>query len=170
MEQSKKNCCEMLHQRGYVVEEQFDSLVSFKATKQSELLICVYFHSLPKLNKKYIAKYISSMEAENCSHSIIIYTETITTMMVKALSTTVGAKIELFKMKELSFNLTKHRLQPKRFTCLTEEETRIFKEQFGIKIPVLKSNDMVCRFFNYNRGSIIEIEKKNGLIDYRIVK
>lgn len=178
MQQSVKTCKEMLLQRGYSTfdetnaTEQIDgpnTIISFKA-KKNDSIICVYSHNISKLNKKDLTKYLASMQAENCNHSIIIYVDSITTTMVKALGAAIGITVELFKTKELSFNVTKHRLQPKSFYCLNEKETEDFKQEFGLKIPIMKTNDIICRFFNFPRGSIIEIEKQNGFVEYRIVK
>jgi hypothetical protein len=177
MQQSVEICKEMLIQRGYTIKfqetqipEQISNIISFKAEKENFPLICVYSHNFSKLNKKDLTKYLSSMQVENCTHSIIIYVDSITTTMVKALGSAIGITVELFKMRELSFNVTKHRLQPKSFYCLNSKETEAFKNEYGLKIPIIKSNDIICRFFNFPRSSIIEIEKQNGFVEYRIVK
>jgi DNA-directed RNA polymerase subunit H (RpoH/RPB5) len=68
------------------------------------------------------------------------------------------------------YNPTKH-----RFYCpherlpkdkITEEIPRIGLQS----LPVLLRTDMVSRYFRFQKGDVIRIQRKNGAIAYRLVK
>ena len=83
---------------------------------------------------------------------------------------------ELFSVDELQFNITKHRLVPLH-QKLNEEESKSFKEKYGLKYQAILTSDPISRFYNYKRGDIIRIlrirktnDKNQYIIAYRIVK
>jgi DNA-directed RNA polymerase I, II, and III subunit RPABC1 len=77
--------------------------------------------------------------------------------------------IELFLIDDLQYNITKHSLQP-RFEKLEYEEGENFKKKYGVKFPVLRVNMPISRFYDYKKGDVILIHRKDGYITYRIVK
>ena len=77
--------------------------------------------------------------------------------------------IELFNVDDLQFNITKHILVPLH-KKLNKEECKEFKEQYGSSIPVLLKSDPVCRFYNFQKGDIIQITRRNSFVSYRIVR
>jgi DNA-directed RNA polymerase subunit H (RpoH/RPB5) len=77
---------------------------------------------------------------------------------------------EIFTYKELSFNITKHELQPKNFELLSPIESQKFKKKWGIKMAKMFVTDPICKFYHFSPGSIIKITRKNNYVTHRIVK
>ena len=109
------------------------------------------------------------MNQVNILHSIIIYGDTITPTVKKTIQTMTEMEIELFTESELLFNITKHILVPTH-EKLSEFENKIFKKKFGVKFPIILTTDPVSRFFNFKKGDIIRVTRKNNYVSYLVVR
>ena len=138
------------------------------------------FDIISKLNADTIQAHLAVMNTHNIKHSIMICEKQPTPVCnnVIANSLNLGIIIELFQTEDLEYNPTKHILQPK-FSLLDEKEAEELKKKYGASnFPVLLRSDPIVRFYNYDKGSIIKITRKNvrnGIstgesITYRIVK
>ena len=162
-------CLEMLQQRNYeMIEIDKDSL-RIIAVKPDGQQMCVVFNSSPKFDTKSMKEIISIMNELEVIHSLVIYRDSITPATKSTLTQTTDIIIELFAEEDLQYNITKHYLQPK-FECLSEEESEKFKKKYGSKFGVLRFDRPIARFYNYQKGDVIRIIRKNGYISYRIVK
>ena len=74
--------------------------------------------------------------------------------------------LQLFYLKNLVVNVTKHVLVPKHIKISKEEEDVILK-RFNIKkkneLPIIKSDDAICQYYNFKSGDIIKILRSNEL-------
>jgi DNA-directed RNA polymerase I, II, and III subunit RPABC1 len=166
LENAYNTCMEMIEQRGYSVVSTGDTI---KADKGNGDILIIFFHNCSKLTKKDMSKYMTTMKEENSTHSILVYADDITSMSSKSVDQSIEMKIELFELSELQVNITKHRLQPSKFNRLSSSDSANFKKQYGSKFPVMKISDPIARFYDYDRGDVIEITQKTGLVTYRIV-
>ncbi len=162
---------EMLSQRGYTSIEENTESNEILAEKKCGDTICVFLTVISKLNVAEIQNRISELQDRGISHGLIIYsgTPTPTVKNVVARTSALGITIELFNSEDLQFNITKHRLVPLH-TPLSKEEVVEFKATYGTSIPVLLRSDPVCRFYDFSKGDIIKITRKDGFVSYRIVK
>lgn len=155
----------MLEQRGYTVEQK-DGLIFGKSIIDN----IVIFHSdNGKLTVARILEFISQMKDLNINHCIIVQTEPATHVAKKVIEEIENIKIELFEEKTLRYNITKHRLVPKH-TALSKAESIHFRKKYGMKIPVILSTDPIARFYFFQKGDIIKIERSDGFVSFRIVK
>ena len=184
---------EMLEQRGYkilndtsLIKEKLEYLEKddyFFALKQDDTLIFVFFTDIEKFNSEYVKYYDDKLKCLEINHCIILYNNNITSSAKKQLlnipviSTEIketdkikNKKIEMFRYDELSFNITKHELQPLKFETIPIEEEKNFKKKYGTKIPKLCSTDPIVKFYNFDIGKIIKITRKSGYVIHRIVK
>ena len=168
MDQSvHQTCIEMLNQRGYsVVSDDTNGIVA--STKLGKKII-VLFNGSAKFNIDRVHEYISIMQEMSINHTIVIYQNSITPVAKKVIEELQDVKIETFEEKTMRFNITKHRLVPKH-TCLPKSKSDAFKKTYGVKIPVLLKSDPIARFYNFQRGDIIQIERHDGFVSFRIVK
>jgi DNA-directed RNA polymerase subunit H (RpoH/RPB5) len=169
--QALKICKEMMIQRGYTFpEEETGSKTNIYAVKPDGSYICVFM--CLKFNSDRIREYLSIMKEAEIDHSIVIYIDRITpaTKKINENLENENMTMELFSIDELQFNITKHKLQPLKFIKLSKEEGTAFKKRYGVKFPFILKTDAIARFYNYHRGDVIEVWRKNGMIVYRIVK
>jgi len=145
-------CKEMLSQRECtVVEEAEDMIIAMKSTGE---VIYVFFVNTPKLNIKVVKWCINKMKEDNVEHGIIVYKNSITPHVNKAVRNLPKMKIELFLKDELQYNLTEHRLVPKH-EKVDEADAKALSEKYGNSYHVLLKTDPVARFFGFERGDFI---------------
>ena len=168
----RNTCIEMLQQRGYtIISDNEDGIVAQK----DKTKIITFFNESTKLDVERVKEYISLMVEFGIDHSIIVVKDAVTPVARKVIDELPqnlnhsNFLIELFEEKSLRYNITKHRLVPKH-TSLSRSESIKFKHTYGTKIPVLLKSDAIVRFYNFQRGDIIEVERSDGFINYRIVR
>lgn len=167
IEQAKLVCVEMLEQRGYTIIDSDQNII---AQKPDGNQVIVFFLENGKFSVENLKSITGIMYESDIFHAIIVYRDSITAVTKNAIESMVDMKIELFPLIDLQYNLTKHYLQPKSFEKLSDKEAKIFKENYGTMIPVLKKSGPLASFFDFQKGDIVRMVKKNGLVIYRIVK
>ena len=181
MEKAHTICLEMLDQRGYVVEDADpDRIIALKGIDE---YMVVFFADTDKFNVQRISQYISILKSmDDYNHCIIVHRNTITPVAKKIVEEenkdidgngTREIKIELFNVDELQYNITKHYLVPKHevmYKHNTPELAEFKKKYQADKFPVIMKNDPIVRFYNFEKGDIIKVTRKNGFVAYRIVK
>lgn len=172
-----QTCLELIEQRGYNIVQAEDECIS--AVKPDGETFYVFTQSVPQFNIEALFQCTSNMVGRT-SHALVIYSQKATSKAVQTVEymaqtpiTYKGTaypamKIELFAEEDLKYNITKHRLQP-QFERLDEDEATVFKKKWG-KYGTMKITDPVARFYNYQRGDVIRITRKNKIIYYRIVR
>lgn len=161
---------EMMNQREYeIIEESEDeefNIIAENEEKDDKLI--VYFFKEPKFNIGQLKFYISDMNDRDLKHCIIVYLDQITSSAKKGIEN-LEFQVELFSLKELQFNITKHRLVPNHFLIPSKEASEL-RKKFAKNLPILLSTDPVSRFFNYQKNDIIRITRNDGYILYRVVR
>ncbi len=178
----RKTVMEMFEQRGYTDID--DSNTEYiMALDSSGNQVCAFTEIIPKLNNEMSENIISRMEEMKLPHAIFVYTGTPTPAVKTALAriSDLNIYIELFEVLNLQFNCTKHELVP-HHTKLSREEAIEFRKQYGVlvdtpdkpviklQIPILSKLDPIARFYDFQKGDIIQIKRPTGVIGYRIVK
>lgn len=170
---AKKICFEMLEQRGYtnIIEDDISEELKIYADN-SDKKIVIFFCYIPKLNKQKYQEYLEFMDTNQFYHSIIVYRESVTPEVKKCIDIIQQESIyiELFCIKDMQCNITKHVLQP-IFKRINQKEMDTIKTQFGLKFPCIKKDDPIAKFYDFRKGELIEvINKITGIVEYRIIK
>lgn len=157
------NLTNMLEKRGYELQNSEQLIYKNKHDKYLKGFICQ--HS--KLNIERIKIYIQELETLNIKHCIIIYDDVITSSCKKIFECMVKFAFETFHMNEMQYDITKHDLY-NHHEKLTKEE--LSKLTCISKFPIILKSDPVARYFHFQRGDVIRVRRKNGIIVYRVVK
>ena len=161
---------QMFNQRGYtnINNTQNENITADKPDKSR---ICAFPKIIEKLNVSEIHNHIAFLQKIDISHALIVFEGTPTPAVKNVISNTPDLKmnIELFQADDLQFNITEHKLVPKHI-LLSKEEAAEFKEKYGVNIPILLHTDAVARFFDFTKGEIIKIIRRDGFVSYRIVR
>jgi len=195
MEIAKKICIQMLIQRHWIVDEHKSSniddiididhssgdpaidyftgmtaplLVNTEITKEPEHYI-VFMLSGVKLNIANVKECIKILDQVKSKYCIIIYNNNITSSAKRVLNNFIDVVFEMFTVNELQYNISDHILVPKHI-CLNPTEQAVFIAKMGIDIPILHKTDPVCRFYNFQKGSIIKVLRRDKSVSYRFVK
>ena len=167
MEKAHQVCIEMLVQRNYeIIDDEEDKIVALKPDGNQMI---VFFTDSNKFNVKNIQVYISLMNDLQIFHAIIVYKDGVTSFTKKAIEQSMEMKFELFAEEDLQYNITKHRFQPK-FEKLDLEEAIDLKKNYGINFTIMRKDDPIAKFYNYQKGDIIKILRNSNYTSYRIVK
>lgn len=166
-----QNLIRMLEQRGYALADR-NQLIFEKADdspcKPSSRRIKVFMCLHSKLNIERIKSYIQELEMHRILHCIILYDDVITSSCKKIFECMVRFEFETFHLDRMQFDITQHRLYNPH-ERLTKDEVA----QLGMstkKFPIILKSDPVCQYFHFQKGDILRIRRKDGVIVYRIVR
>ena len=182
MDRAIQTVSEMITQREYnITSEDNEKII---ATNEKKECIIAYKIPVSKFNVDRFKEYVSKLEQLNeknknikYNHIILVYIDCITPTGKKMIIESIDIIFELFSIDELQFNITKHRLVPLH-QKLNEDDSKLFKEKYGLKYQAILTSDPIVRFYNYKRGDIIRIFRPVKIntndnqysIAYRIVK
>jgi DNA-directed RNA polymerase I, II, and III subunit RPABC1 len=160
----------MFTQRGYTdIDESEDNRIL--ATKPDGNQVCAFSPIIEKLNVAEIHNHIALLQKAEINHGLLVFEGIPTPAVKNVVANTPDLKmnIELFQADDLQFNITEHNLVPKHIR-LSKEEARDFKEKYGTDIPIIKTDDAVSRFYDFGKGEIIKVIRRDGFVSYRIVR
>lgn len=163
---------EMLTARGIPVQtirEHPSMIAGEPAYWDVDATLVVFFCTMQKLNIERIKFYIARLDALDRSHAIIVHSHVLTPSTKRLLEHLDRFTIEFFTQQELQYNLTRHALyRPHR--RLPQDEAEVVSRHYApAHLPVLLKDDPVARFFRFQRGDLIEIQRRYGPF-YRVVK
>lgn len=164
---------ELFRNRGYkeieVLPQVESGPVVIEATDPSNLdaFVRLMYFETPKFNVRTAELCVNNLGID---HLIVIYKDSITCFAKRVLEMHSGIITESFPAKELESNITRHVLQPLKFRRLEPKERDIFKRKWGVKFPIMLSSDKIARYFNFTKGDVVEVHRRNGDVIYRIVK
>jgi len=156
---------EMLNDRGFDVS--FDTQPYIAVSRESPLkrILIVLSEDESNTNISTVKTQLNLMKMYDVDHSILAYRGSLTPSAQKAITCLQDYRIELFTIQELQYNVTKHNLVPKH-TLSTNTQIKKYRDS----LPIILQSDPICRYYDFKRGNIIEVERRNGLIVYRIVR
>lgn len=191
---ARKTTLELLEDRDYEVSEELknisyydfkelfdknklDFLVDHKDEKDKQLY--VYHHidtkNFSKKDLVNLGKMIKDDYPTKITNVILIVDDNPTSQITKELTTQEYKNFEIFLLKELLINISKHKYQPK-FEILTKEESeKVFKENGfnAVNCPTMLSTDPIAKYYGMKTGQLIKITRHSATtgesIYYRIV-
>jgi len=161
----------MMERRGYLLKENREregvSVYSYPENKKEEVLVWISSHE--KLNIDGIKEYVALLESYRKKHGILIFPTTITSSAKKVLENLYKFNIELFQKQEFMYDFQQLRYYSPHVRA-EETVAQDLKKRFGSHLLLLLRTDPVCRYFGFEKGEIIKVQRKNGTIVYRLVK
>lgn len=160
---------EMMHDRSYKqMKNPAENIYICKKTNNESILI--FLCKSDKFNIESIKYLIYLLQEYNTKHGLFVYKNIITSSARKAIDHLQDYTIEMFEKRELMYNITKHRLFCKHERPPKDLMMQELKQIDIHNLPVLLRNDIVARYYQFIKGDLIRIIRKNGSIAYRIVK
>lgn len=174
MERIRKIFDELTAARGYIqtelslrnVSDQFMPQIEYKTPSGDA--VTALFLLFPKITVDHV-KQIDGMER---GHIILIVMGQIT-QPARDIIRMLHYKVEIFLSKELEFNITQHSLVPPQTRVNDRQKRKEIIDHFAggneKLFPKILANDPVAKFYGFNVGDLIKVERNNGEIIYRIV-
>lgn len=191
----RKTIIEMLHDRNYTVSDEeknlnysdfsekfYENQINFEGTYKDndDKLILIYFFLENKtfgkkdlvglktlVNEKYVDKDLNI---------IIVLQDKPTSQINKEILIEDYKNIEIFLVKNLLVNVTKHIFVPKH-EILSQEEGKKILEKFKctrLQLPKILSSDAIAKYYGMKPGQICKITRNSNItgesIYYRLVK
>ena len=128
--------------------------------------IKIIYHMKSKFIKSDLKKFLSTIEKdEEYKHIIFIFKEKINNNNEKNIQDLLdGVSYELFPIKKLLFNITKHSYVPKHELVSTDETNKLMKK-YSIKnksqFPIILKSDPVARYYDFKPGQLIKIYRSS---------
>jgi DNA-directed RNA polymerase subunit H (RpoH/RPB5) len=155
--------------------DRFDGIVLVNENKRFACFIADYIapdkkNEWSKIGKSDILNVASSPIERSIEHFIIVTRQKLTPKGKSEVLALKCLKIELFEWDYFSYNLLAHKLQPRSADILSQREVqRIFSAENIQKLPEIKADDKLARYFGAMVGNIFRFERRNGEIYYRRV-
>lgn len=121
-----------------------------------------------KLDTNTLQKYLRDLFEQETVHAVFIY-RTITMPVKKMKLFQSLIKLEFFEETELAILSARHRFMPTHRLLPAAEGVALIETYGKQNLPVLLSTDPMCRYYAFPIGSVVEIERLNGFVSYRVV-
>lgn len=95
--------------------------------------------------------------------SIFVFKEKINTLNIKNLKELTGEiGMEIFGLKELLINISKHQLVPKH-EIMSEQDIKLLLEKYQLKqrsmLPIIQKTDPMARYLDVKSGDIVKVTR-----------
>ncbi len=187
--QARKTVIEMLEDRGFTLDPQLncDKINDFKTMyneKRCDILVkepkpCyvkfVLIHKVrPNILREHINQIREKLIDEEDELILVIKNKPNSTLLK---ITKEFKNIQIFWLRNLIINITRHALNPK-FRKLAEPEVEGILKKYHLNsrflLPIMLNDDPVSKYFGFKTGNVCEVvrnSKTNGdYISYRCVK
>lgn len=153
------------------------------ATAGVEKEVHVVFYLCNKFTMNQVKSFFENSNLTPNSHMIFVYKDKMTTANETSLRKNylkskkasnedmLFEKIEIFCIKNLLFNITKHKLVPKHELLKPDEATTIYdnysikENQRVLKLPLLMTKtDPVSKYYDFKPGSLIKITRPSSSV------
>lgn len=93
---------------------------------------------------------------------ILVVKEKLTQNNIKLINA-LNLNIQIFDIKELQFNITKHKLVPKHELVTDQKEVDTILKNYNLKskyqLPIILRSDPVAKYLNLKNGDIVKIKR-----------
>tara|TARA_B100001564_G_scaffold311391_1_gene283652 strand:- start:92 stop:724 length:633 start_codon:yes stop_codon:yes gene_type:complete len=135
------------------------------------------YHMKSKYMKGELQKFLNSIdEEEDINHIIFVFKEKINSNNEKNIKSLIAqyndktrkhVKVEMFEIRNLLFNITKHSYVPKHVLLSTTEAEEVY-DKYSIKnktqLPIIYKTDPVAKYFDFKSGELIKITRGSTAI------
>lgn len=171
-EKCKITVNEMMYDRGYNYSSIDDNILIYTRPDKSRNTIVIFINKKEDIKGKQVNKYKSTFSEEMNDIILIVNFISIEEKLPSKYMDFEYNNMQVFHIKDLLYNITKHKYVPKH-SILDEEEKKRFVELYKIKdIAKIKINDPVCRYHFAKIGNIIKITRPSNNskeeINYRL--
>lgn len=101
---------------------------------------------------------------EDDEHIILVFKEKINNLNIKNLKEQTNVCIEIFMLRELQYNISRHVLVPKHEIVKDEKEIETILSTYQLKknqLPILLKTDPMARYLDVKAGDIVKITRNS---------
>ncbi|KAI5185725.1 DNA-directed RNA polymerases I, II, and III subunit RPABC1 [Nematocida homosporus] len=149
----------------------------FQHSTQPGKQLFVFFPDSAYFKAKDVKVYISTLGKQNIHNGIIVCKDTLKAHSLKALDEARKEyNLELFYIRELLFNVSRHQDVPQHILLSEEEKQVVLKERkvSEAQLKKIAADDPVNRYYAGKRGQMYRIirnsETAGVAVEYRVVE
>lgn len=147
-----------------VIHRQSDNI--FQIVVNDHMKIIYYLNSKFKFAdlKKYLqSKEDESIEKHKMTDMLIVFKDKINSFNPRNIEEFENLNLQVFLMKELLFNISKHRLVPKHEVVRDDAEVVRLVEHYNLKsklqFPIILKTDPMARYLNVQSGDLVKVTR-----------
>ena len=172
IERSKIVISEMMNDRGYYFSKNEDDNIIYTTSDKNKNTVIIFINDKKNITNKKIYKYVSDYNTENNNIILVVTFIDINENLPSKYNNYETSTLQVFHIKNLLFNITKHKYVPKH-TILTKDEEKALNNMYNIEnIAKMKVSDPVCRYYFAKSGDIMKITRLSNNskeeINYRL--
>lgn len=173
---SYQTLVEMMQDRGIdtALMERFQSdELAIIASAQSVFVVPVLedrmqiiYNLNPKVKQQDIKKIVEQYLNEDTNiHTLFVFKEPLTSQNAKPIQEAMarGVRIEVFELKELLFNVSKHELVPKHEKLADDASIKDLLQSAKLKsktqLPLILKTDPMARYLGLRSGDVVKITR-----------
>ena len=134
--------------------------------------IFVQFINMTRVKVSYLQSIITEIRNKYTNITIVFIMKTKPSSIIKKLESRDANNVQIFYLKRLQINPTKHSLVPLHIK-ISEDETASVLRKYSLlcksQLPVLMQTDAIARYYNFKKDDIIKIiskQKKEYTTEY----
>jgi len=171
-------CLDLIKDRGFSCNKKYSELsredinhllnddkLDILSNNKNGRVLYIHFINTPKVKFAQITATIKYCEELNIDFDLVFVLKPKPNSGIRKLEIRGQNNIQIFWCKQIQFNITKHSLVPIH-RCLTEEEKEGILEKYEIlyksQFPIISQQDPIVRWYNYKKGDIIRISRKDS--------
>ena len=163
---------EMMNDRGYNYSSDDDNRLIYTREDKKRNTVVIFINKKEDIKGKQVGRYKSTYSQDMYDIILIVNFISIEEKLPSKYIDLEYDNVQVFHIKDLLYNITKHKYVPKH-SILNEEEKKQFTELYKITdIAKIKISDPVCRYHFAKRGNIIKITRHSNNskeeINYRL--
>jgi DNA-directed RNA polymerase I, II, and III subunit RPABC1 len=119
----------------------------------------IVYYTNPKFKINDLKKYFTDDD-----HIIMVFKEKINNLNIKNLKEQTNVTIEIFMMKELQYNISRHVLVPKHEIVHDNDEIDSLLNIYQLKknqLPIILKTDPMARYLDVKAGNVVKITRKS---------
>lgn len=152
-----------------IIASPADIIVGKNADNGKIIAIALSATQCPKLTVK-IVRELKQWCADTGIYAVVASAKP-PTPSAKDEAASPDSRIQTFMFQQLKVDITTHRLVPKHTKLDEPDAVKILSSMFikRNQLPKLLTSDAVCRFYNFQPGSVIKIDRNNGHMQETVV-
>ena len=153
------------------LEQHYNSNLIFEIPVNDNIRLIYYVNNKFKLTE--LKKYMNS-NADNTTTNkrniLLIIKDKVTLVNNKNISEAVSVDIEVFSIKELLFNISRHIYVPHHEIVLNKQHiVNKYNLKCASQLPLILKTDPISKYYNFQSGDIIKIIRNTPSIGETVI-
>jgi len=157
---------EMLVSRGLTADKFETVPTTMDGTKMYSFAgMLIIFSTKTRVSEKELNNFLTFASENNFSLGIIIVSpsrpsESVLSVLIKHIAERDNVFVQIFEIRKLGFNISKHRKVPQHRVCKENEKPEVIKA-YSLKsieqLPKIRSQDAMAQFIGARPGDMVEV-------------